>query len=118
MDWILVAAISPHNDISWLVGHTVEGVEWVGIEDTHTGAHVISVLPPEVTWNAFRLASWQMLSGITPTKYAIFTDTSNKCQVVLPLKLFVSKYKYCNWVSDPTVDGITPRVSNTQIIKR
>ena len=68
MDWILVAAISPHNAISWLVGHTVVGVEWVGTEDTHAGAHAIPVLPPDVTWNVFRLPNRHTVFGITPRK--------------------------------------------------
>ena len=66
--WILVAAINPHNAISWFVGHTVDGVEWMGTDDTHSGAQVIWIFPPDVTWNVFRLSNWQTLFGIMPKR--------------------------------------------------
>ena len=68
MDWILVAAMNPHNPFSWFDGHTVDGTVREFTYVIHVGAQVIpGFVPPLVTKIVFKDVAWQILFGIGPT---------------------------------------------------
>ena len=77
MDWILVAAINPHNPISWGYTQIVDGTCRLALamDDTHNGAHVIpGFVPLFVIPKYVKLESTQNAFGILPTiNWIIFT---------------------------------------------
>ena len=69
MLWILVAAINPHNPLSWGYTHTLDGTLRLVTEDTHNGAQVMpELLPDKIIWKLFKAGIWQMLFGIAPKR--------------------------------------------------
>ena len=67
MDWILVAAINPHNPVSWGYTHIVDGTARLLTLDKQAGAQVIpGFVPLLVAKKIFKLVNWQKLFGIEP----------------------------------------------------
>ena len=66
IDWIFVAAIKPHNPMSWGYTHIVDGTASVFTEDKHNGAHVIPVFPILVTIMLWKWVIRHKLFGSIP----------------------------------------------------